>query len=111
MLPLPALSAPGAADDPTLRTLAGYAAVTLFVDRARTAAPGFALTEHDSVAVARICSCLDGLPLAIEMAAARMRVMSVEQIADGLSDRYGLLTAAPRRPRPPANSRRVHRWS
>jgi serine/threonine-protein kinase PknK len=92
VLPLPALAAPGAADDPTLRTLAGYAAVALFVDRARAAAPGFALTEHNSVAVARICSCLDGLPLAIEMAAARMRVMSAEQIADGLSDRYGLLS-------------------
>ncbi len=92
VLPLPALAAPGAQDDPTLRTLAGYAAVALFVERARAASPGFALTEHNSVAVARICSCLDGLPLAIEMAAARMRVMSVEQIADGLSDRYGLLS-------------------
>ncbi len=92
VLPLPALAAPGAQDDPTLRTLAGYAAVALFVDRACAAAPGFTLTEHNSAAVARICSCLDGLPLAIEMAAARMRVMSVEQIADGLSDRYGLLS-------------------
>ena len=92
VLPLPALSAPGADDDPTLRTLAGYAAVTLFVERARAAAAGFALTEHNSAAVARICSCLDGLPLAIELAAARMRAMSVEQIADGLSDRYGLLS-------------------
>jgi serine/threonine-protein kinase PknK len=79
VLPLPALAAPGVDDDPTLHTLAGYAAVALFVGRARVASPGFALTEHNSAAVARICSCLDGLPLAIEMAAARMRVMSVEQ--------------------------------
>jgi serine/threonine-protein kinase PknK len=92
VLPLPTLAAPDAADDPTVRTLADYAAVTLFVDRARAAAPGFTLTEHNSAAVARICSCLDGLPLAIEMAAAGMRVMSAQQIADGLSDRYGLLS-------------------
>ncbi len=92
VLPLPALSAPAATDEPTLNTLAGYAAVALFVERARTAAPGFTLTEHNRAAVARICSCLDGLPLAIEMAAARMRVLSAEQIADGLSDRYGLLS-------------------
>ncbi len=92
VLPLPALAAPAATDEPTLNTLAGYAAVALFVERARTAAPGFTLTEHNRAAVARICSCLDGLPLAIEMAAARMRVLSAEQIADGLSDRYGLLS-------------------
>ena len=64
----------------------------LFVERARAAVPGFSLTEDNAAAVALICSRLDGLPLAIEMAAARMRAMSAEEIADGLSDRYRLLS-------------------
>ena len=92
VLPVPPLGAPGAPDDSTLRTVAAYPAVALFVDRARAATPGFTLTEQNSTAVARICSRLDGLPLAIEMAAARMRAMSAEEIADGLAHRYGLLS-------------------
>ncbi len=64
----------------------------LFVERTRAAVPGFTLTEDNAAAVALICSRLDGLPLAIEMAAARMRAMSAEQIAEGLSDRYRSLS-------------------
>ena len=75
-----------------LPPLADYGAVELFVERARAAMPEFTLTPHNRTVVARICSQLDGLPLAIEMAAARMRLMSPEEIADGLSDRYGLLS-------------------
>ena len=59
---------------------------------ARAARPGFTLTDANAGAVARICARLDGLPLALELAAARMRVLSVDQIAEGLSDRFALLT-------------------
>ncbi len=91
VLRLPPLSCPALDDDPTLRTLAGYEAVQLFVQRARSAAPGFALDAHNAAAVARCCARLEGLPLAIELAAARIRAMSAEQIAEGLADRFTLL--------------------
>ncbi len=67
-------------------------AVELFLDRARAVSPGFALTP----AVAEICRRLDGLPLAIELAAARLRTMPVEQIAARLDDRFRLLTGGSR---------------
>lgn len=75
-----------------LSPLAASDAVALFVERARTAKPGFTLTDRNAPAVAKICAQLDGLPLAIELAAARLRAMSVDQIAGRLSDRFGLLT-------------------
>ncbi|WP_062995235.1 protein kinase domain-containing protein [Nocardia mikamii] len=71
-------------------------AVTLFAARAATAVPGFELTERNTDTVARICSRLDGLPLAIELAAARLRAMSPEQILSRLDDRYALLTRGSR---------------
>ena len=76
-------------------------AVCLFIDRARAAQPGFQVTRGNAVAIADICRRLDGIPLAIELAAARVYAMSVEQIAGRLEDRFGLLssgdkTAAPR---------------
>lgn len=73
-------------------SLTGYSGVLLFLQRARAAVPDFTLNDSNSAAVARICSRVEGLPLAIELASARMRVMSAEQIADGLADRYALLT-------------------
>ena len=91
LLPLNPLASPAPGEDVTVRGLAGFEAVTLFVQRARAAAPHFELTAVNADAVARICSQLDGLPLAIELAAARMRALSAEQIADGLSDRFKLL--------------------
>ena len=91
-LPLAPLAVPEPDDDPTVRTLAGYDAVELFVQRARAATLGFALTQANAAAVARICTRLEGLPLALELAAARMRALSVDEIADGLSDRFRLLT-------------------
>ena len=66
-------------------------AVRLFVDRARAARPNFTVTNDNSPAVAAICSRLDGIPLAIELAAARARMMSAERIADALADRFHLL--------------------
>ena len=71
-------------------------AVELFLDRARRARPGFDVTERNRAAVTQICQRLDGIPLALELAAARVRAFSVEQIADGLHDRFRLLTGGMR---------------
>ncbi len=71
-------------------------AVALFETRARQARPDFVLTDGNAAAVAQICRRLDGIPLAIELAATRIRVLSVEQIAAGLSDRFRLLTGTAR---------------
>ncbi len=76
-------------------------AVRLFADRAAASRPGFTVGPDNAAAVAAVCRALDGLPLAIELAAARIRVLSVEQISARLDDRFALLTdgdrsAAPR---------------
>src|SRR3954447_17174579 len=71
-------------------------AARLFVGRARQAQPDFSLDGDAGPAVARICHSLDGLPLAIELAAARLRLLSATQIADGLGDRFRLLTGGDR---------------
>ncbi len=76
-------------------------AVRLFVDRARLLNPQFGLADANSEHIATICRQLDGIPLAIELAAARMSTMALDRIADGIGDRYELLTrgarTAPRR--------------
>jgi predicted ATPase/DNA-binding CsgD family transcriptional regulator len=69
-------------------------AVELFLDRARAAVPGYALTAANASAVARLCRKLDGIPLAIELAAVRLRSMSVEEIAGRLDDRFRILGTA-----------------
>ncbi|MGW4339804.1 protein kinase domain-containing protein [Rhodococcus koreensis] len=71
-------------------------AVTLFADRGAAAVPGFELTEDNKVTIARICQRLDGLPLPIELAAARLRAMTPDQILQRLTDRYLLLTRGSR---------------
>jgi predicted ATPase/DNA-binding CsgD family transcriptional regulator len=71
-------------------------AVQLFVERAGTALPGFAVTEANRDVVESICRRLDGLPLGIELAVARLRSLSVEQLLDRLDDRFRLLTAGTR---------------
>jgi predicted ATPase/class 3 adenylate cyclase/DNA-binding CsgD family transcriptional regulator len=71
-------------------------AVELFVDRARRARPDFRLTEDNSAAVVQICRRLDGMPLAIELAAARIRTLSLSQIVDGLHNSFRLLTGGAR---------------
>ncbi|MDP8923486.1 MAG: tetratricopeptide repeat protein [Chloroflexota bacterium] len=76
--------------------LARYGAVRLFVERARAARPGFDLTARTSRAIAQICQQLDGIPLAIELAAARVGMLTPEQIAARLSDRFRLLTGGSR---------------
>jgi predicted ATPase/DNA-binding CsgD family transcriptional regulator len=80
----------------SLDHLTQYEAVRLFIERARAVLPGFTVTEQNAPALAEICVRLDGIPLAIELAAARMRVFSVEQIAARLDDRFRLLTAGQR---------------
>ncbi len=89
--------------------MSGYDAVRLFAERARTAAPAFSVAPGNATTVATICRALDGLPLAIELAAAWVRVLSVEQIAARLSDKFKLLTNGGRGGRPPADTARDHR--
>ncbi|MDH6293533.1 ATP-binding protein, partial [Rhodococcus opacus] len=92
VLRVPPLSVPDTERRPSLRGLPKYDAVTLFAERGAAAVPGFALTKENAAAVAGICHRLDGLPLPIELAAARLRAMSPEQILQRLTDRYTLLT-------------------
>jgi predicted ATPase/DNA-binding CsgD family transcriptional regulator len=73
-----------------------HEALTLFEDRAAAVVPGFRLGPHNQDTVARLCHRLDGVPLAIELAAVRLRVLSAEQILDRLEDRFQLLTAGKR---------------
>lgn len=70
-------------------------AIELFVDRARLARPDFSIAVDDSAAVREICDRLDGLPLGIELAAARVRMMSLAEILDGLRNRFRLVAGAP----------------
>ena len=71
-------------------------AIELFAQRARLARPEFAVTEDNSKAVTEICRRLDGMPLAIELAAARVRALSLTEIVDSLHDRFRLLTGGSR---------------
>jgi hypothetical protein len=93
---VPSLAVPDLADVPPPEELGGYAAVALFVVRAQERQADFALTAQNARAVAQICARLDGLPLAIELAAARVGSLPVEAIAARLDDRFRLLTSGPR---------------
>jgi len=81
-----------------LENLPQYEAVQLFVERAQTALPGFTLTKDNALAVAQVCHQLDGIPLAIELAAARVKALRVKQIAARLAERaqFRLLTTGSR---------------
>jgi predicted ATPase/class 3 adenylate cyclase len=94
--PVPSLAQPDARDEVSVEMLRQYEAVRLFVDRAQAAQPAFAVTPGNAPALADICRRLDGIPLAIELAAARVRALSVEQIAARLGDRFRLLTQGSR---------------
>ena len=93
---VPSLSVPDLRHLPSYEKLTQYEAVSLFLERAGQALPGFTLTAANAPAIARICSRLDGIPLAIELAAARVRLLSVEQIAARLDDSFRLLTGGAR---------------
>src|SRR5262249_58499006 len=94
--PVPPLTRPGPRALPPLAQLATYEAVRLFIDRATAAAPGFTMTDSNAAAVAQVCARLDGLPLAVELAAARVKALSVGQIAARLDDCLAVLTAGNR---------------
>jgi non-specific serine/threonine protein kinase len=94
--PVPPLSVPEPDHAQALEGLKQYEAVRLFVERAKAASPGFEVTEANAAAVARICHKLDGLPLAIELVAARTKVLTVEQILVRLQDSLRLLTSTDR---------------
>ncbi len=101
VFPVAPLPAPHKDENTSTDALMAIDSVRLFIDRAKAVQPAFRLNEDSVRAVAEICRRLDGIPLAIELAAARVRTMSVEQIAARLDDRFRLLnrgdrTALPR---------------
>jgi predicted ATPase/transcriptional regulator with XRE-family HTH domain len=91
-----ALSTADPSNLPPLPTLESIPAVALFLDRARAVKPGFVLTEENAKAIASICKRLDGLPLAIELAAALIRLFSPQEMLSRLDSRLSLLTGGPR---------------
>jgi non-specific serine/threonine protein kinase len=94
---VPSLRLPDPArGEANFEVLLGNEAVRLFAERAAAALPGFTLTESNAYAVARVCRRLDGIPLAIELAAARVRAFSVEEVESRLDDRFRLLTGGSR---------------
>jgi predicted ATPase/class 3 adenylate cyclase len=93
---VPSLSAPDPQQRVPVESLTQYEAVRLFIDRAVMSQPSFAVTNANAPVVAQICHRLDGIPLAIELAAARVKVLSAEQIMDRLDDRFRLLTGGSR---------------
>jgi len=86
------LSTPDVEEAIDLENLGQYDAVRLFTERAQAALPAFTLTRENAGAVAQICQRLDGIPLAIELAAARASILSVAQIAQRLEDSFQILT-------------------
>ncbi|MFI5291752.1 MAG: ATP-binding protein, partial [Candidatus Limnocylindrales bacterium] len=96
LIAVPSLTVPTVGPDAPAEDILACDAVQLFLERARAAAPGFELSPRNSAAIIQICRRLDGIPLAIELAAARLRALSVEQIAARLDDRFRLLTGGRR---------------
>jgi len=93
---VPSLATPNPGNLPPLEKLLNVDSIRLFIERATTAKPDFALTKDNASFVAQICFRLDGIPLAIELAASRVKVLSPEQIAARLDDRFRLLTGGSR---------------
>jgi predicted ATPase len=93
---VPSLNVPDPVHLPPLELLEKIDSIRLFVERAATAKPGFRLTKDNAASLAQICFRLDGIPLAVELAASRVKVLTPEQIASRLDDRFRLLTGGSR---------------
>jgi predicted ATPase/DNA-binding NarL/FixJ family response regulator len=94
--PVPSLSLPDLRRLPDLESLPRYESARLFVERTTAVSPDFTFTEQNAPAVAQVCYRLDGIPLAIELAAARTKVLSVEEISARLGDSFRLLATGSR---------------
>jgi predicted ATPase/DNA-binding CsgD family transcriptional regulator len=106
------LALPDLAHLPSCEDLSQVAAVSLFLQRARTARPNFELTSDNAQAVAQICVLLDGLPLALELAAVRMKLFSPQSLLARLDDRLSLLTSGTRdAPKRQQTLRKTMEWS
>ncbi len=93
---IPSLAHPQRSEKISPERLSQYEAVRLFIERALLVNPGFRITNDNAPSLVEVCARLDGIPLAIELAAARMKAMSVEKLHDRLDDRFALLTAGRR---------------
>jgi non-specific serine/threonine protein kinase len=93
---VPSLSVPDRAQAVSVGELLHCEAPRLFVDRARAIAPAFVVTDSNARVIAELCQRLDGIPLAIELAAARLNMLSVDQVNERLNDRFRLLTGGSR---------------
>jgi predicted ATPase/DNA-binding winged helix-turn-helix (wHTH) protein len=89
---VPSLTVPGTNETLTRETVLPYEAVRLFIDRAKLVRPNFDVTTENASAIASICARLDGMPLAIELAAPRLRSMSVDELSGRVDQRFALLT-------------------
>jgi predicted ATPase len=94
--PIPSLSLPDIKHIPVIEQFSHYEAVQLFLERASLVARRFSVDASNALSIAQICYRLDGIPLAIELAAARVQMLSVDQISAGLDDRFNLLTGGAR---------------
>ena len=93
---VPPLAGPETPDGLTAPEALRFPAVQMFAERARALGEGFALTDANAATVAAICRRVDGIPLAIELAVPRLRVLSEQQLASGLDERFRLLTGGSR---------------
>ncbi len=96
LFPVPPLALPDLAHLPEREALVQYASVSLFLQRAQAVLPSFRLTEANTRAIAELCVCLDGLPLALELAAARIRLLPPQALLARLSQRLAVLTSGAR---------------
>jgi non-specific serine/threonine protein kinase len=93
---VPSLTVPDAKTPAGAEQLSAFAATRLFIERAQAARPGFRVTDRNVQTIVEVCRRLDGIPLALELAATRVRLLSLDDIAARLDDRFQLLTAGDR---------------